>query len=246
MKNYVIHPIPLLTHDFDKTKMTYLLNLGQKITIANYIWYIEGPKENIVVDAGITPERLISRGYKVTPVQTLDEGLKKLGLKASDIDIVIITHTDHDHIALAHKFVRAKFIIQQAELEAARNPHPFFKALRVADFTQLIDGLNFEVVKGDTKIDDNIELLLTPGHTRGGQSVAVKTKQGTVIIAGWCSIQENFDPPPELRAKGLSFIPPGVHIDLLEGWNSIARVKSITDFIIPLHELEYINKAKIG
>jgi glyoxylase-like metal-dependent hydrolase (beta-lactamase superfamily II) len=243
--SYFIHPIPLLRHNFPKPKMTYLLNFGQTVLMANYVWYIEGPKGNILVDTGITPERLISRGYEVDPIQTLDDGLKKLGLATGDIDTVILTHTDHDHTALAHRFTRARFFIQRAELEFVRNPHPFFKAARAQDFQELVSGLRFEVVEGDVKVDEKIELLLTPGHTPGSQSVAVKTDQGTAIITGWCCIQENFEPPPELRERGLSFIPPGVHTDIMEAYKSVERVQSIADVIIPIHEPELVHRTTI-
>jgi len=243
--DYSIHPIPLVKHNFAKPKMTHLHNYGQIIDIVNYIWFLEGPKQNIIVDAGIPPERLIKRGYDVESIQTVEEGLKELGLGVEDIDMVIVTHSDHDHIALAHKFRKARFLIQKAELNFARNPHPLFKALRPKDQTELMDGLSFEVVEGDIKVDDNIELLLTPGHTPGGQSVAVKTKKGRAIITGWCCIQENFDPPPEVRDKGLSFIPPGMHTDLLEAYESVAMVKRLADLVIPIHELGFIDKRTI-
>jgi hypothetical protein len=32
----------------------------------------------------------------------------------------------HEHITLAHKFPKARVIVQRAELEFARNPHPFY------------------------------------------------------------------------------------------------------------------------
>jgi N-acyl homoserine lactone hydrolase len=243
--NYVIHPIALMTIDMVKPKLTYLFNYGQEAAMGIFVWYLEGPRENILVDAGITPERLASRGYKPKAIQTLDEGLGKLGLEAGDIDIIIVTHTHHDHIALARRFPKAKFIIQRAELEFARNPHPFFRAIRPKDFMELIEGVQFEVVEGDTRIDDGIELLLTPGHTPGCQSVAVKTAQGTAIVAGWCGIRENFDPPPEIREAGLFLIPPGIHTDVIEAYESVARVKHLADLVIPVHEMEFINKATV-
>ena len=244
--NYVIHPIPLQTiGGFAKPKMTYPFGWGQTVSMGVYVWYLEGPRENIIVDVGIAPERLLTRGYKVEPIQTLDEGLKKVGLGVGDIDFVIVTHSHHDHIASAHKFPKAKFIIQRAELEFARDPHPLFRAIHPKDLLELIEGLHFEVVEGDTKIDEGIELLLTPGHTPGGQSVAVKTAQGTAIITGWCCLQEDFDPPPEIRDAGLFLIPPGIHTDLMQAYESVVRVNNIADLVIPIHEVELRHRATI-
>jgi len=243
-KEHIIHPIPLVKLEFPKPKMTYLFNYGQKVTIGHFVWYLEGPRENIIVDAGITPERLASRGYKPEAIQTLDEGLKKLGISVGDIDFVILTHTHHDHIALAHEFPKAKFIVQRAEIEFDRNPHPFIAETRPADFMELIEGLDFEVVEGDTEITDGIGVLLTPGHSAGTQSVAVKTAQGTAIITGFCCIQENFEPSSELRERML-FYTPGIHLNVLQAYESVARVRELADLVVPLHEAELIHKATI-
>lgn len=243
-KDYIIHPIPLVKIDFPKPKMTYLFNFGQTVPIVNYIWYLEGPRENIIVDAGIAPERLLARGYKVEPIQSLDQGLSKVGLGGGDIDFVIVTHTHHDHIALAHEFPKAKFIIQRAEIEFDHNPHPFIAETRPADFMELIEGLDFEVVEGDTEIGDGIGVLLTPGHSAGTQSVAIKTARGTAIITGFCCIQENFEPSSELRER-MSFYTPGIHLNVLQAYESVARVRELADFVVPLHEAELIHKATI-
>jgi N-acyl homoserine lactone hydrolase len=244
--NYVIHPIPLQAIGFPKAHMTYLQNYGQTARTANFIWYVEGPRENIIIDAGITAERLAARGYKPDLIQTLDEGLKKVGLEVGDIDIIIATHSHHDHIATVRRFPKAKVIIQKTELEFVRNPPPFFKAIRPKDNMELLEGVKFEVVEGDTKIDNGIELLFTPGHTPGGQSVAVKTAKGIAVITGWCCIQENFDPPMEIRKKvDLPFMLPGVHTNPIEAYDSIVKVRQVADLILPVHEVELVKKNTI-
>lgn len=245
-RNYVIHSIPLVkVLETPKIRMVYPYlgissDYAQMVPRGHYVWYLEGARDKIIVDAAITAERLAARGRKVEQIQTLDEGLKKVGLEPQDINLLIITHLHHDHITLAHQFPRAKVIVQRAELEFARNPHPSYVEMvhDPPDYRQLIEGLDYEVVSGDTEIDDGIELLLTPGHSAGGQSVAVKTAQGTAIIAGFCTIQENFEPPLELRERGVSFILPGLYLSALDAYDSMARIKRLADLIIPLHEAE--------
>ena len=44
--------------------------------------------------------------------------------------------------------------------------------------------------------------MLTPGHSPGGQSVVVDTDDGTFVIAGMCTIRDNFYPPRECYVEG--------------------------------------------
>jgi hypothetical protein len=62
--------------------------------------------------------------------------------------------------------------------------------------------------------------------------VQIQTDQGKVVIAGFCSIPENFNPPD----KALEIIPPGYHLDLLQSYESVLRVKKLGAIIIPLHD----------
>ena len=52
MANCIIHPIPLCQAEDYKSAVTYLTNFGQRDTRAEYVWYIEGAREKILVDAG--------------------------------------------------------------------------------------------------------------------------------------------------------------------------------------------------
>jgi glyoxylase-like metal-dependent hydrolase (beta-lactamase superfamily II) len=220
-------------------------NLDVQLPSATYIWYIEGPKEKIIVDAGSLPTAMGSqplrfpRGKPSETVQSLEQGLGKLGLKPEDIDTVIVTHLHGDHIHLARKYKKAKFIIQKTELEFARNPHPV-QAFHY--FKDYFEGLNFEVIEGDKEIVEGVKVILTPGHTPGGQSVAVKTAKGIAIITGFCCINTNFNPPKEL---GASVIPPGILTDALQAYDSVMKVKHLADFIVPSHDGEFINRSKI-
>ena len=239
--NYVIHPIPLsIVENFPRASLHWLLpvSLDDKVPDYHYVWYLEGPRENYLVDAGVTTERFISRNFRTTHIQTLEEGLQKLGLDVGDIDYIILTHSHYDHSANLRKFPRAKAIIQEAELEQIRHPFAYSQPRLPKDFEQLFEGVRFEVVKGDTRIDDRIDLLFTPGHTAGGQSVAVKTAQGTAVITGFCCQRENFDPPAEFKAKGFPFTIGASHFHPVELYESTRRIIELADVIIPCHEDE--------
>ena len=77
---------------------------------------------------------------------------------------------------------------------------------------------------------DGIRVLLTPGHTVGGQSVVVNTRAGQAVITGFCCNEQNFP------AKG-PVVPSGVHINVIDAYESAQKVREVADILIPLHDL---------
>lgn len=163
-------------------------------------------------------------------------------MEPADIDTVIVTHLHGDHIELGYKFPKAVFIVQKDELDFALQPRGISAGLGYRK--ELFEGLNFEVIDGEKEIFPGIKVLLTPGHTPGGQSAAIRTRKGLAVITGFCCIRENFDPPGATRHI-LPIITPGVHTSTLEIDESCLRVKKIADIIIPLHDLESLQKGSI-
>ena len=242
MADCVIKPIPLGEMEMDRSMVTYRLGFGQRARTVGYIWYVEGTKDKILVDAGFSAKYLNEkRGIPALEIQSLESGLAKVGLRPDDIDIVILTHLHSDHVAEGHKFSKAKFFVQRDELEFAGNPHPTVAAQYPRD---LFEGLDFEVIEGDIKICDEVSVIKTPGHTVGGQSVKIKTVEGTAIISGICSLRENFD-PPEPFSDTMSVFPFGVFVNLFEMYDSLCRIKEEADIIIPIHDPHYIQERHI-
>lgn len=241
--NCVVHPIPLVEFELDKSRMTNGFNFGQSVTLVVYTWYIEGTRERILVDAGASVEYYTDvRGIPAREIQTLESGLARLGIGFGDIDLVIATQLHHDHIAQADRFSRARILVQRAELEFAQEPHPLFAALYPRSF---FEKLHFEIVDGDVEICEELSLLSTPGHSPGGQSVSVMTAKGRAVISGLCTIRENFEPPSEIKGS-LSVIPPGIHTDVLTAYDSMLRVKRVADIVLPLHEPGLTQVGSIG
>ncbi len=206
--------------------------------VITYVWYIEGARERILVDAGGDSDYMSGlRGFPTKDIQTLDSGLSKWGISLSDIDLVILTQLHHDHVAQASRFPKARFLVQRDELEFIQNPHP---ATAASYNKQFLSGLNLEVIDGDTRVCEEVSVLKTPGHTPGGQSVTIKTAQGVVIISGLCTIRENFEPPSTVA---LPVIPPGMLTNIFEAYDSLLRIKEMADIVVPLHDpgFQYIS-----
>jgi glyoxylase-like metal-dependent hydrolase (beta-lactamase superfamily II) len=223
------------------------MDFGPPLTVGVYLWYIEGPEKKILVDAGGTVDTLspfiplISPNATLENIQSCEQGLSRVGLKPEDIDLVILTQMHLDHIELARKFTKATFIIQRAELDFANNPHPIMAAYYIKPF---FEGLNFEVIEGDREIVEGIRVLFTPGHSAGGQSVVIDTAKGTAIISGFCCIRENFEPPEPLKEM-MPIILPGIHLNPVELYDSVLKVKRLANILIPIHDVEFVDKERI-
>jgi N-acyl homoserine lactone hydrolase len=237
-----IRPIPLYKGTRDKSQWTYRINPGQKTGSAHYIWLIEGAEKTILVDCGAGAQAYRDRGLADERVQGLATGFRKVGLAIQDVELVILTHLHWDHVGLASEFPHASFLVQKQEYEFAIDPHP---AAASGYDKDLFSNLNLELLQGDTEVISGVRLILTPGHTPGGQSVVVDTPKGLAVITGFCCLLENFFPPPPLRTKGIEIVAPGIHTDLLEAYDSVLKVKHSADIVIPLHDPGFLEVDRI-
>ena len=238
MTHFKIHPIVMGTKIFNKTMMTYQYGYGETYTIPIYAWYIEGSEKTILVDTGeMNPiqskDREASIGGKI---YTFEEGLARWNLKPEDIDIIIHTHLHNDHCENDYKCANARIYVHEKELEAIHHPHPL-------DFRYLEDYIEdveengqLEIVKEDQFIVPGIFVMLTPAHTKGGMTVLIDTAQGKAAITGFCVIDENFNPPKEIRGMEMDVIPPGTLVNAYDAYDILLKVKNVADLIIPLHE----------
>lgn len=245
MNDIHIHPIPLvrIVGRGEMSKFTYLANQGRDVEFGYYAWFLEDDGRKILIDAGGTAEMAWGFGRPketVTHIQTLAEGLAKLNTTPADIDIVILTHLHLDHVAYVKELTRARFIVQEDELDFARDPHPvdrFYDA-------SVLAGLNIEVVRGDTQVTSRVRTLFTPGHSAGGQSVAIETRQGIAVVTGFCCIHANFE-PDEAARKRIAVHVPGININAIQAYESMLRIKNMAAIIIANHDARYLGGGRI-
>ena len=105
--------------------------------------------------------------------------LAKLGLLPEDIDLVIMTHTDIDHVGGIGDFPDAPMVIAAAE----RNfPEPrYFGDARPMQWPEDIEYL---LITEDTNLCEGLDVLLTPGHAPGQLSLMVTLPSGPVLLTG--------------------------------------------------------------
>ena len=245
---YTIHPIVMGTKVFDKSMMTYQHGQGESFTIPIFSWLIQGGEKTILVDTGeMNPiqsqERENAIGGKI---HTFEQGLAQHGLSPTDIEIVIHTHLHMDHCENDYKCENARFYIHENELESVHNPHALDYRYLEDYIDDIEDREQICVVRNDMEIVDGIWVMHTPVHTKGGLTVLINTQKGTAAITGFCIIDENFHPPPEIRGMEMELIPPGTHVDVYSAYDIMKKVRGTADILIPLHEPRFAAITVIG
>ncbi len=232
-----IEPLITARLSADAGRLTFLRNYGKIIWIPSPFYVIKGGAEPILVDTSGSADLMATfRTEPVEPVMGFEEALGVAGLSLEDIRVVIHTHLMYDHCANSHLLPKARFVVQKRELEFAIDPHPMFAGVYQR---QLFEDLSFQLVDGDCDLAPGIRLLFTPGHTPGNQSVAVSTSLGLAVITGFCCLSDNFCPErsPAWRTDQVpEVIPPGIHCDMLQAYESMVRVKRMADILIPFHD----------
>ncbi len=229
------------TKIFDKSMMTYQHGQGETYTIPIYCWYIEDGSRNILVDTGeMTPiqseEREKAIGGKI---HTFEEGLEKWNLTPESIEVIIHTHLHNDHCENDYKCVNAAVYVHEKELEAIHDPHPLDYRYLEDYIEDVEENGQVKTITEDMEIVPGISVMHTPAHTKGGLTVLIDTAEGKAAITGFCVIQENFDPPNEIRAMEMDLIPPGTHVDVYEAYDIMLEVKNRAKILLPLHEPKF-------
>ncbi len=212
----------------------------KKIERNYYIWVVRGNGETLIVDCGVAPALAKARqipGY-VSPVDVL----KRIGIEASKVKRVIITHVNFDHISGIELYPNATFYIQEKEFNfwikdpLAQKP-PFRMVtdpVGNAYLARLEGTEKLVLINGDQEILPGVELVFAPGHTPGLQAVAVNTAKGTAIIGSDCAhLFRNYEEE----------IPSCFIIDIVAWMKTYDKLKSKVsslDLLFPGHDMKML------
>lgn len=227
---------------YEKSVLQMMTGYGKKVDSPSMGYLIQGNGKLFLVDTGPGKQEDLQKLHPGLEIDFPQEAhvvnaLAKVGVKPQDLDAVIWTHLHWDHCYNGECFPGKPFYVQQAEVTYAMNPLPMhgnvYEAptagmtpawLRVADQLKIIDG--------DYELADGITLLLTPGHTPGGQCVLVNTTDGPYLIAGDTVMQyENWE------GNGvLPHLYSTAHVDLRDFEASLQRIEKLQAYILPGHD----------
>ena len=152
---------------------------------------VEGRGQRVLIETGngdkfSDKERRI---YGIDHDESVEKNLRALGVEASSITHVIMTHLHFDHSGgttrrtdgqtFAPVFARARHVIQRAEWHDATHPHERNQASYLAENFRPLEAAGLiDQVDGEQEIAPGVRVIPTPGHTRGHQSVLIDDGHG--------------------------------------------------------------------
>jgi glyoxylase-like metal-dependent hydrolase (beta-lactamase superfamily II) len=217
---------------------------SRKIDLQMMIWLLKGSNgKNILVDTGCYHENVV-KGKGIQNLIKASDAIAKLGIAATDITDVIITHMHWDHADGMDLFPNAKIWIQQDEYGyytgaawRSKGKHGGIEPedvltlvkLNMAGKVNLVDGDNVEIM-------DGIRAYTGGRHTYASQYVGVRTSGGTVVVASdnmylyenlekHAPIAQTFDYESNLKAQ-----------------DRMKQIASRPDLIVPGHDPEVFVK----
>jgi glyoxylase-like metal-dependent hydrolase (beta-lactamase superfamily II) len=141
---------------------------------------IKHPKGVVLIDTGIGDPGGAewAKTYNLQ-WRTMEAALGDHDLSLADVQYLMITHLDHDHMGQNFYFKGIPTIVQRKELEFARE-------VQDEHTRQLFEfeGAKLEAIDGDTEVLEGIKAVWTPGHSPGHQSVLVGNGDGSALIIG--------------------------------------------------------------
>ncbi len=213
----------------------------QLIDINYYLWAIKGQDEAVVVDTGTGLTEAAKRKLRnyVDPV----DALKRIGVDGSNVHKVVITHMHFDHVGgmemFPAAFPDAGFYVQKKEYNFwARHPFaqrpPFSQLadpLAIRSMTALENTDRLVLLQGDQEILPGIEILFSPGHTIGLQTVGVNTAKGTAIVASDCLHAHR-----AFRENNTSIFITDL-VAWIESYDRIRAKAASVDLVFPGHDM---------
>ena len=160
---------------------------------------IRSPEGNILFDTGFhpvhveRPEATYGHVADLRVVMAEEDKiitrLASIGVAPEAIAIVVNSHLHFDHAGNNGAFPRATFIVQAEHLAHARG-RPNFPAVYWD-----IPGLTYVPVEGRTRIARGVEVVPTPGHAPGHQSLVLDLPEtGRVVLCGDAAyLRENLE-----------------------------------------------------
>lgn len=235
----------------EKSNFTCQVDQGIKISAAMLMDFIRGTKENIIVDTGAS-EPALAEKYHYPFIQTEEQkplnALAHYGIDPDSVTLVINTHLHWDHCYNNDLFRNALIIVQLEEIRYAISPLPYHSLAYETHQLKMTPPWmksydRIEIVDGDKQIVPGVFVMKIPGHSPGNQAVCVECQGGTIaIVSDLCPLFENWEGNLMLDRIRADHIPPGYHVNLEDVYKSFKKIETVTNFILPGHDIKVLEK----
>lgn len=200
-----------------------------------FVWVIRNDLDVFLVDCGFNHQAALDRKrqFLTCPIMALGH----LGIQASDVKDLILTHLHYDHAGNIDLLPNATLHLQEQELQYSTGKDMLHDLLRhaysVDDVVHVVRRLyasRVKIYRGDNQLVPGVELVLVGGHTKGLQAVRVHTERGWLVLASDAShFYDNiFEQSP---------FPIVFHVgDMLDGYEKLLNLADSYDHLVPGHD----------
>jgi glyoxylase-like metal-dependent hydrolase (beta-lactamase superfamily II) len=159
----------------------------ERLTLHYFVWLILGGPHPVVVDTGFAEEDARARGLRAytSPAAML----ARVGVRAEDVPLALVTHLHWDHWAGFRHFPAAEFWIQREEVAFWTGPVARYEAYKasahpaaLAELVRLNYGNRVRLIDGEREVLPGLRVHRLGGHTAGLQIVSVETARGRVVL----------------------------------------------------------------
>ncbi len=200
-----------------------------------FVWAVVGQGKAWLVDTGFDQDGADQRGRKI--ITPIDQGLAAIGVAAANVEDVLITHMHYDHAGNRDLFPKARYHLQDKEMNFCtgrcmchRPLAVHFEPKDVAGMVHKVFDKRVEFHDGDAELAPGLSLHLMGGHTAGLQVVRVHTQKGWMVLASdaahlYANIEQNRPFPAVYNLA-----------DMLEANRRIYSLASAPELVIPGHD----------
>ncbi|MDA2310895.1 MULTISPECIES: quorum-quenching N-acyl homoserine lactonase AiiA [Bacillus cereus group] len=184
----------------DHSSVNSTLAPGNLLNLPVWCYLLETAEGPILVDTGMPESAVNNEGLfngtfvegqilpKMTEEDRIVNILKRVGYEPDDLLYIISSHLHFDHAGGNGAFTNTPIIVQRTEYEAALHREEYMKEC-------ILPYLNYKIIEGDYEVVPGVQLLYTPGHSPGHQSLFIETEQsGSILLTIDASYtKENFE-----------------------------------------------------
>ena len=200
-----------------------------------FVWVIRNANRTVVIDTGFDHAEAARRDRTVMRLPS--EALARIGVDVASVEDVVITHLHYDHAGTLGDFPRARFHIQESEMQFATGrwmlddgERQAYTADHVAELVHRLFEKRVVFHREDGEVAPGVTVHRMPGHTMGMQSVRVPTRRGWVLLASDASHYY------EHWVRRIPFAICWSRDDLMRSYAKFESLADSEDHVVPGHD----------